>query len=234
MKWRLRAVITVIPLALLLGSPAFSQTTGTLQGTVVDQSGAPLAGAEVLYQNIVPMRRDRMGRLIPGEGSIHASVLTGSRGEFTIARFPAGEYYLCALGPAAGHLKSCGWGGRYAPARVQAGATAAPLTLTVQTGTLLRLSVDDAGARIASGARFVAGVFSAGGYYARFRPAGVSGTQVLYTLAVPSSGTFRLLLNTSLSATDSSGNSLVTTTGKPVLSITTAGQQELAISVIVK
>ena len=72
-------VITTIAL-LSSGAAAFAQSTATIQGTITDQSGAALAGAQVIVRNQAT--------------GVERTAQTDSSGNYQVAALPVGEYRI--------------------------------------------------------------------------------------------------------------------------------------------
>lgn len=207
------------------------QRTGSISGMVVDEAGAPIAGAAVWYGSVRSVKRGP-----PGEPELAGPVVNGgvrcdSSGSFLIAGLQAANYTLCGQGPSGSHLSSCRWGGRGYVASVKPGATLSKITLISRTATLVQMAVQDANGRIAAGAKFFPGVLSLSGYYGRFRLQSVTSTRLSYVLAVPKQTTFRLIFSTGLNLTDSSGAPVGTGTAAPQFSTAQESQVTLNINV---
>jgi iron complex outermembrane recepter protein len=115
----MKTLIAVL-FALLVAAPLFAQTTGTITGVVVDQSGGAISGATVTLQDE------------NGPKTIYAT--TDDRGGFTLTGVPAGRHVLRVE-------KS-----QFAPARVETSvdptATAAAPVRVALTVAGVRESVD--------------------------------------------------------------------------------------------
>jgi hypothetical protein len=72
--------LTAALLALFVASPELAQTTGTITGVGVDQSGAAISGATVTLQDETGPKRN--------------SATTDDRGGFTLSSLPAGRHVL--------------------------------------------------------------------------------------------------------------------------------------------
>jgi outer membrane receptor for ferrienterochelin and colicins len=77
-RWRTRGTCLALALLLAVALPALAQAAGTVSGTVVDESGAALPGANVQLTG-------------PGVNKFET---TGADGTFTLAGVPAGSYKL--------------------------------------------------------------------------------------------------------------------------------------------
>src|SRR2546421_456703 len=71
-------LLFALGMALALAAPAQAQT-GSLSGTIIDESGAVIPGATVTLA-----------------GPTHASTVSGSRGEYSFKNLPEGNYQLTA------------------------------------------------------------------------------------------------------------------------------------------
>jgi hypothetical protein len=132
----------VIFVGVCFGVMALGQT-GSISGSVVDDSSNPIQGVIVLYSNLVPLTRNAAGQIVISGQRINSGVVTDAAGQFTISGLPVGTYVLCASGTKATQLRSCEWG--QLPTRVvlSAGQAATGLVLQVVDGTLLTLQVND-------------------------------------------------------------------------------------------
>jgi hypothetical protein len=78
--WALRAGLALVALA-LIGSPALAQeTTGSVEGTVIDSSGAPVPGAAVKIEG----------------GAVNRTGSSDMRGRYLLAELPPGTYKVSA------------------------------------------------------------------------------------------------------------------------------------------
>jgi hypothetical protein len=194
---------------------AFAQQPGKISG-VVDQDGAPVAGALVLYHNVPPLAPNGSGGLVPASASIGASINTAGDGSFAIAGLPVGQYFICAYGTASNQLGSCEWGG--SSSTISVAESAVRVALHLREGTLLTFLVGDPSGAIRdtasgppvdgrlplSGGNFRIGVML-GPIYARAEFASQQGTIRTYMVAVPKNAALDLIANTSLAIAAASG-----------------------------
>ena len=107
-----RVAIAVALLSLPAAAPAAAQTTGSIEGAIVDANGSPLPGVVVTVTG-------------PGVRQEH---VTGMDGAYTAGGLAAGDYVVTAVLP--------GLETAEAPVSVQAGATAS-VSITLQIARLL-------------------------------------------------------------------------------------------------
>ncbi len=221
-------------------APAPAQQSGTISGTVVDESSRPIPGAVVRYNNVRKFDRDAAGRLIPAGPVVSSGTRSAADGTFGATGLPAGSYYLCASGIRPNHLRSCEWGQPSLALQLAAGQTLSGVTLRIVEGTLLIFRVRDVRAVIQDtaagppvngrlplfGGNFRIGI-TAGTRYAQGNFVSQIGAVRSYTVAVPKFATVRLFLDTPLTVLGPLGQ--VLEARAPSLPITTTGQAELAI-----
>lgn len=208
------------------------QRTASISGEVTDENKAPIAGARVLYNSVRAVSRGPLGEPRWSGPLVRSSVLSALDGSFIITGLPAATYYICVIGTAPEHLKSCAWGRPVRVVRLKAGDSVSGVALTVPSGTILKLTVQDPKGRIAAGAKFIPGVFSASGAYGRFELKSSTATQLNYALAVPKQASFVLMLSTQLDIVDASGAPVQV--GKPGPVISSGQQAELPITIQVR
>jgi hypothetical protein len=92
------------------GAAAFGASpSGVLSGVVVDDHGAPIANALVLYRSVPKITTAPARNLVAAEPLVGASVRTGSDGSFAISGLPAVTYQVCAYGIKDSDLGTCEW-----------------------------------------------------------------------------------------------------------------------------
>src|SRR5436853_7790142 len=79
---RFARFVSLLTIAWLLcsGMVAMAQSTGTIQGTITDESGAALANAQVIVHNL--------------ETGVERTTQTDSLGSYQVAALPAGTYRI--------------------------------------------------------------------------------------------------------------------------------------------
>ena len=123
--------------------PAGAQTqTSRIQGKVVAEDGAPLAGATVFYKRSTKLVRTQTGsyRLAPGEREFGGQVTTAADGSFAIPNLPAGDYGLCAL--ASGFLSTCAWSASVG-VKLAAGQSVDAGRISLKPGALVQVRLND-------------------------------------------------------------------------------------------
>jgi len=231
------ATFVVMVMAVFSAGHAKAQTAAAT-GSVVDESGQPVAGARITFAKVSYVLPGPNGKPRFGPSSA-TTVITGSDGSFTnIGSLVAGEYNVCAEGPNTAYLGSCEWGGIVTRTQVGQGQNAVGLSLSLQNGVVLNIHLDDPSGRIKSvpsaGARpaysnFGIGVISDTGFYKVARLVKVGGGGADFTVTVPKNGRVRLLLDAPFSVTEN-GVALamrmptlpILTTNAPVASVNLA------------
>jgi len=229
--------------AFCAGTVLAASAGGSITGSVVDQTGKPIAGASVLYRSIQTMTKTAGGQRVLTGPMVGSGVKTSADGTFTVTGLPPAGYMLCAYGVKDNHLGSCEWGQGTTRSDIAAGQTA-QLRFVVAEGTLLTFQVEDPKHQIIdleslsmvngriplSGGNFPVGVW-AGAKYARAKLLSVNGAVRRYQLAIPKAATVRLHLDTSLRVADANGAAL--TIRQPSTAIAAGGQSEVVINLAI-
>jgi uncharacterized GH25 family protein len=87
---------------------AASPGGGSLTGSVVDESGRPVAGARVQI-SYTPSIKTTFTAPTVITGPLAATVTTDATGAFRADGLAAGQYIACAEAPASGFLDPCHW-----------------------------------------------------------------------------------------------------------------------------
>jgi hypothetical protein len=218
---------------ILAGSTAIAQTSTatikTISGSVVDDSGNPVAGATVYYYNSPATVSDKAGHTRIVGPVVRSSGTAGKDGTFSLTGLPAGAYWLFAQGVQPTQLRSCDWGSLSTMVNLTT-SSATGVKLQVTNGVTLTFQVTDARSQIVD---FPAtGVPSATANFRIFvvdssrlmvaQPASAAGTAHEYTIAVPKTRSLRLLLDTKLSVLNQAGTAV--TSGKLDDTIAISGQ----------
>ncbi len=233
----LAASILVLPLA-----PS-APTTGTLTGVVVDDKGAPLAGASVLYRTVPTIVRLADGREVITGLALSSGAKSAADGTFNISGMPAATYEFGVYGTQSSHLGSCEWTQGGVRVDLVDGQTA-HLRFEVAEGTLVTFQVHDPRHQIVdfeslatvngrsplAGANFSVGIW-AGSRYARAKLVSASGSTRTYQVAVPKTATLRLYLDTSLKVADANGAAIALR--QQSSAIAASGQAEVVINSVV-
>jgi hypothetical protein len=220
-----------------MGVPcAVSQTTGgaaTLQVSVRDTQGQPLAGAQVRYRRVVQtVRAGGQVVLAPGEAWVDGQVAADAGGAFSPANLPVGDYMLCASVPSAPYLDPCVW--RQAVRATVSAATAAIPTLTLEKGVFLKVRINDPLRLLPQGVegpwtprKLLVGVMYANGAYQGAQNTGADAAGRDYQLVIPAGTAFKLwLFSTDIALTDATGNA-VGTSGAQIPFQAAAGQDQV-------
>jgi hypothetical protein len=163
---------------------------------------------------------------------------TGTNGTFR-AQVPAGDYWLCASGTQPNHLRSCDWSAPQTRAQVTGSADDLPASLSVRTGSLLTLTINDPSGKVQqidptgvngpqTNVRISA---NTGGYYYRIGLSARQGTQWIHTVAVPIGVSVSLFIDSQLDISDSSG--ITAPARQPILPFLANDASGVAVSLAV-
>jgi hypothetical protein len=127
--------------ALLVNGLVQAQT-GSVQGTVVANGNAPVAGVNALITELDPLPARGAGLLPRSQRKprLKVAILTDQNGQFVLSGLEAGRYGICIDDPSFQYLNPCAWG----PATtVAVGQGAVPVNITVERAAKLTFEVDD-------------------------------------------------------------------------------------------
>ena len=98
----------LLMLMALAAISAWANTTPiAVEGTVLDDTGKPVAGARVLIAAALPANAPHFTAPPVITGPLATSTTSDSKGAFTIAALPAGQYIACAEVATTGLLDPC-------------------------------------------------------------------------------------------------------------------------------
>jgi hypothetical protein len=232
-------------------APAQTVGTATISGTIVGDSGRPLAGAKLVYTRMVKYARDPHGRLTTTDAGVTDSVTVGTGGAFVLPALPAGSYFLCAYGPRPDHVSGCHWDGGHA-IELANGQTVQNIVRTVHDGTIVTIRVNDPNGRIvlpdAKGnvrkeRRFFMGVTVPSGYCEPAMVLSSAAGQVVFQVAIPNQQKVRFNIDSELSVSllgsDLPSNNVAAgaplETGRPTtFQIVPAGRSQVTVDLGVK
>lgn len=212
--------------------------TGSLQGSVTDPQGRPLAGAVVRYQSIPPsVAAGVRATPAPGETVAGGTVATDANGRFTLAGLPFAPHLLCASVPSAPYLDPCIWG-QAVRTTVSAGATTSQALILVK-GVYLNVRVNDPMRllpQVVDGPwtprKLLVGVVYGTGAYQGARNTAVDSAGRDYQLIIPAGKPFRLwLYSTDLALTDASGAAVTSPAGAVAFQASTGQDQNFTFTV---
>jgi hypothetical protein len=141
----IRRQAAIVALASLLAphSPAATTTAAVVKGSVVDDSGNPVAGARVFINSAPPATAPHFAAPPVVTGRQAAMIASDSTGAFSVGNLPPGQYIACAEAPAPGLLDPCLWAASAPTFAVTAGQPTAPVTVVLATGAILPIHIDD-------------------------------------------------------------------------------------------
>jgi len=119
-----------------------SGATGGVAGTVVDDSGRPVAGARVLISHTTSIKAPVAAPPVI-TGSLAATATTDPNGTFRVDSLPPGQYIACSEAPVSGHLDPCHWSTAAPNLTISAGETTSGVTIVMPKGAVLSVQVTD-------------------------------------------------------------------------------------------
>jgi hypothetical protein len=221
--------------ALLAASSALAQSApvGSLQGSVTDPQGQPIAGAQVAYRrrfNAIAIGNGVMPA--PGEAQAFGTTVTGADGAYLAPGLPVGPYMLCVNVPSAPYVDPCAWQQPFS-ATVSANQTT-PQTLVLTKGVYLKVRINDPLGllpQVEDGAwtprKLIVGVKYAEGAYQGAENTAVDSAGRDYRLVLPTGQAFWLwLFSRDVALADSRG-AAVDTSGSLIPFQPVAGQDQV-------
>ncbi len=177
-----------------------SSPVGFLRGSVADEQGRPLPGAEVRYSRVF-RSIIQSGRPVPGPGEavLVGKVLTDANGAFSAPNLPIGNYTVCGTVPSAPYLDPCRWQGA---SQVSVNSNAVTdYALVLKKGVFLKVRINDPVEllpRAKDGplraGNLIVGVTYANGAYLGAENTNVDATGRDYQMIIPAGVPFKLWL----------------------------------------
>lgn len=134
----------VLVLMLLTATPAWAaSTTGAVEGSVVDDTGAPVGGAHVLINRALPAGSPHFTAPPVVTGPLAAGATADANGRFSVQALAPGEYVACAEASAPGLLDPCHWAASAPTFTVTAGNATADVDITMMRGAVIPIHVND-------------------------------------------------------------------------------------------
>jgi hypothetical protein len=121
---------------------ANSGNTGSVTGTVVDDSGHAVNGARVLISH-APSIKAPMPAPPVITGPLAAMVTADARGSFQTDGLAPGQYIACAETTAPGLLDPCHWAASAPNFTVSAGQTISGVSIVMAKGAVVRIHIND-------------------------------------------------------------------------------------------
>jgi hypothetical protein len=131
--------VAILATHCLLGASASS---ASLTGSVVDDSGHPVAGARVLISH-APSVKPPVAAPPVITGPLAAMVTADANGAFHADGLAPDQYIACAETSAPGLLDPCHWSTSAPSFTVSAGQTVSGMEIVMKRGTVLQIHVDD-------------------------------------------------------------------------------------------
>src|SRR5258708_126955 len=105
-----RPGLATLTLVILVVVRSWAATTnGTVEGTVIDDTGKPVASAHVLISSAPFAGASHFTPPPVVTGPLAATATSDSHGAFSVSTLPAGQYIACAEVVAPGLLDPCHW-----------------------------------------------------------------------------------------------------------------------------
>ena len=134
----------MLGLAFFLALPSWAASpTGTVQGSVVDDSGRPVVGAHVLISFALPATSPQFAPPPVVTGPLAAMVKADSNGIFSVGNLAAGQYIACAEVTTPGLLDPCHWAASAPTFTVSTGKATASVNITMARGAVVPVHIDD-------------------------------------------------------------------------------------------
>ncbi len=140
---RIKIPSALLTLTFLLIPRTWATTTGTVQGSVIDDSGLPVVGAHVLINRALPAGSPQFTAPPVVTGPLAANVTADANGKFSVQAMPPGEYVACAEAIAPGLLNPCLWAASAPAFTVTAGNVTANVDITMTRGAVVPIHVND-------------------------------------------------------------------------------------------
>jgi hypothetical protein len=200
-------------------------------GTVLDDQGKATVNALVIISTV---SAEKTGAKTP----VPVSAPTDSKGNFTLAGVVPGTYTVCVLAPN-NLLNPCEWSPATSRLTVVSGKAAAPLNITLVTGTTAHIHIQDSDAVVSTPFQqpktngvLAAGVIDAQGYSHPAHYSSTDGTTHTFDLRIPFSTDLKLwIAGANLQVTDQNGAPLASTPSNPS-AVINANQGGAAIDLI--
>ena len=116
--------------------------TGSLTGSVVDDSGHPVAGARVLISH-APSIKPPVPAPPVITGPLATMVTADANGTFHAENLAPDEYIACAETATPGYLDPCHWSASAPNFTVSAGQTTSGVKIVMAKGPVIRIHIDD-------------------------------------------------------------------------------------------
>jgi hypothetical protein len=158
-----------------------AQTTGSIEGTVVDDANQPVAKAHVsAYRDYVA-----------GTPPFSATAVTAADGAFRLGGLPAGKYKVCVQVPAGSLLDPCQWSDTPPSLTLSAGQDITGFKVALARGTVVTVRVNDAQKLLQTnegktpGSRLLIGVWTDKGLFYEARVAATDANGRDHQITVP-------------------------------------------------
>jgi len=126
----------------ILGAHCLLAANSSVTGSVVDDSGHPIAGARVLISYAPSIKPPTAAPPVIA-GSLAAMVTADNNGTFLAGGLGPGQYIACAETTAPGYLDPCHWATAAPGFSVNAGTTTPGVKIVMARGAVLWVHIDD-------------------------------------------------------------------------------------------
>jgi hypothetical protein len=139
---RTRRTLAVATFLLAVQSWA-ATSPAAVQGSILDDTGKPVAGARVLIAATLPADGPHFAAPPVITGPLVTSVTADSEGAYSVASLPAGQYVACAEAATQGLLDPCHWAASAPTFTVTAGTTTSGVNITMARGAIVPIHISD-------------------------------------------------------------------------------------------
>jgi hypothetical protein len=204
--------IAVISLVGVLCSAA-TTTTGSIAGTLVSDTGAPIRGAKITVNATAPVKSQSQGPAVTG--LLQGSAVTAADGSFSVTKLAAGTYTICAQAGLAAQIDPCHWSQTPPQATISAGQNLSGIKISLKKGAIFNVRIDDpkhylnAPSSVAGIPHISLGVYTPSGQYYPAYLTGKDATGSNYSLTIPQNTTLRFAISSKhVKLQDSKGNAV--------------------------
>jgi protocatechuate 3,4-dioxygenase beta subunit len=224
-----------IVICVLSAVSVWSASTAPITGTVVDDSGNPVAGAAVIYHGFVPMTLStKNNHPVPAGTAIGGSVTANSAGQFTTPALAPGPYSLCVYAPDPHLISNCDWATSQPPVTI--GPTAIDTQITLRRGVVIHVATSDPNGRLVDNARYYLSAMTKTGAYATAQKdptVANAGSGTALAVTVPKSTDVYLFLDTELTVINSATGATVLP-GTAGLLVAASSASDLQVSLAIQ